>query len=170
MRSQCLRSFRFCPDRLQRKLVFLFCPTPRNDEKNDRARCHHCAQGSGSLEKPRGFREDKLMSFSAWKQWFTIHRTTAPMSATVDQRRPTPRFRPRVEALEDRWVPALTINLAGAATQVAAGRNLTYTIQLSTDSGDRMVVLDDLLPANTTFVSASQTAGATQLQALLPPV
>jgi uncharacterized repeat protein (TIGR01451 family) len=113
---------------------------------------------------------DQVMSLNAWKQWFTAHRTAASSYARGSQRRLMRRFRPQVEALEERWLPALTINLTGAATQVAAGRNLTYTMQLSTDSADRLVVLDDLLPANTTFVSASQTAGATQFQALLPPV
>src|SRR5438132_12988164 len=113
---------------------------------------------------------DQVMSLSAWKQWFMARRTTAPKPARATQRRSTPPFRPQLEALEERWLPALSINLAGAATQVAAGRNLTYTIQLSTDSADRMVVLDDFLPANTTFVSASRTAGASQFEALLPPV
>src|SRR5439155_13384362 len=63
----------------------------------------------------------------------------------------------------------LAVSKAGA-NEVAVGQNLTYTIVVSNlgPSAAQSVTLSDAIPANTTFVSATQTAGPTFT--LTPPV
>ena len=60
-------------------------------------------------------------------------------------------------------VSDLKITMTGSPSPVTAGNNLTYTITL-TDSGPsdaQNVQLTDSIPANTTFVSESQSSGPT---------
>jgi uncharacterized repeat protein (TIGR01451 family) len=78
-------------------------------------------------------------------------------------------FRPQVEPLEGRIVPALTFTKTAPSATAHAGDVITYTLQLSSDVADTLVRIDDATPANTTFVSATQTGGATTFTVLQSP-
>src|SRR5438045_1068896 len=67
------------------------------------------------------------MSSSPWRQWF--HRLLHHGQRTVDRR---PSFRPRLEALEPRWVPAITAT--GQSFTLTEGITGTAVVATFTDT------------------------------------
>jgi uncharacterized repeat protein (TIGR01451 family) len=116
------------------------------------------------------------MFASSWRQW----RNVLSGIATTNPRRSRGRSpvrrdsRPRLEVLEERTLLAVAdvaITKLGPTGPVIAGSNVTYTLNVTNNGPGAAtgVALTDALPANTTFVSQSQTGGPTFTQSN-PPV
>lgn len=88
-------------------------------------------------------------------------------SATVPRRRSS--FRPRVDGLEERVVPAFDLQLhkVASAGMVSAGSYVTYNVTVAKygDEPVTLAVVRDTLPAGMEFVHVSATRGATSFHA-----
>jgi len=98
------------------------------------------------------------MFFNAWRRWLTPGKTLPVKNTQRERERlARERYRPNVEGLESRIVPTVALTKTANTAAAVAGQNVTYTIQVqSTDTDDFFAMLDDTLPANTTFVSEAQ--------------
>jgi uncharacterized repeat protein (TIGR01451 family) len=112
------------------------------------------------------------MLFNAWRRWINPGKSTLIKNQRRERDRlGRERYRPNVEGLEIRIVPAVTLTKTAASPTAIAGQNITYTIQVQSDLDDFVAMLDDTLPAGTTFVSGSQNpADPTQWTPNFPPV
>jgi len=118
------------------------------------------------------------MFLNLWRRWLNPRASTLLKEERRNrQRLGRGKFRPNLEGLECRVVPTITFTKTANAASFAAGQNITYTLQvhLTQDPSqdpidDNFVQISDVLPANTTFVSAAQDpADPTQFTPSTPP-
>src|SRR5436190_7395773 len=104
--------------------------------------------------------------FSPWFRGVTSQQSRATKRQRLQKRKPrSGNFRPRIEALEDRVVPA-TVDLAltktASAATVAPGQLLTYTLNVVNNGPNATTTgatVTDALPTGLTFVSATTSQG-----------
>jgi uncharacterized repeat protein (TIGR01451 family) len=95
--------------------------------------------------------------------WLGSRRADSATTAS----RPSRRFRPEVEPLEERWVPALIVTKTASAAQVQIGTPVTYTVTVANTSGSNItgLTITDSYSAGSglLFTSASASGGSSSI-------